>query len=141
MLSSSHSHPLKLCVFLTLTVLTCQISLAHPGDPDSGKKIYARCMGCHSLERNRTGPKHCGLLGRKAGSINGYKYSSAMKDSGITWNAETLNRFLQGPAKLVPGTNMGLAGIKNSQTRRDLIAYLSRASKSEQCNSKGADDD
>ena len=92
-----------------------------------GEQIYTRCFACHALDRDRTGPRHCGLFGRKAGSVPGFEYSSAMKKSGIIWNEKTLNLFLANPAKTVPGTSMGYDGVKDSQERGDLIAYLKQA--------------
>ena len=97
------------------------------GDVVRGEQIYTRCFACHALDRDRTGPRHCGLFGRKAGSVPGFDYSSAMKKSGIVWNEKTLNLVLANPAKTVPGTSMGYDGVKDSQERSDLIAYLKKA--------------
>ena len=97
------------------------------GDPVKGEEIYHRCQGCHSIERNRIGPMHKGLFGRPAGSVPGFAYSDAMKNSGIVWNEQTLDQFLQGPRKMVPGTKMTYAGIADPQQRADLIAYLKQA--------------
>jgi cytochrome c len=97
------------------------------GDPANGERIYGRCLACHALQYDRTGPRHCGLLGRKAGSVPGFDYSEAMKRSGIVWNAATLDRFLADPLGTVPGTTMGYAGIADARERADLIAYLGQA--------------
>jgi cytochrome c len=99
------------------------------GDPAKGEEIYRRCQGCHSIDRNRIGPMHKGLFGRKAGSVPGFAYSDAMKNSGIVWNEQTLDQFLQGPRKMVPGTKMTYAGVSDPQERTDLIAYLKHATK------------
>ena len=96
------------------------------GDPAAGEAVYSRCQGCHALEYNRTGPKHCGLLGRRAGSVPGFEYSPAMKQSGIVWNAKTLDRFLANPTKAVPGTTMTYAGVPDAKDRANLIAYLGK---------------
>jgi cytochrome c len=96
------------------------------GDPAAGEALYSRCLGCHAIEYNRTGPKHCGLLGRSAGSVPGYEYSAAMKKSGIVWNRKTLERFLADPTKTVPGTTMTYAGVPDAKERADLIAYLGK---------------
>lgn len=90
-----------------------------------GEQLYSRCIGCHSPDRNRTGPRHCDLLGRVSGTVPGYDYSDAMKSANILWNAETLNAFLQSPMTEVPGTTMGFAGIADADERRELIAWLS----------------
>ncbi len=96
------------------------------GDPAAGEAVYSRCQGCHALEYNRTGPKHCGLLGRRAGSVPGFEYSPAMKQSGIVWNAKTLGRFLANPTQAVPGTTMTYAGVPDAKDRANLIAYLGK---------------
>ena len=98
-----------------------------PGDAVRGEAIYSRCYACHSLDADRTGPRHCGLLGRRAGSVPGFDYSPAMRASGIVWDAKSLDRFLANPAAVVPGTSMGYAGIADAQERADLIAFLRNA--------------
>lgn len=104
------------------------------GNPVRGKVIYAQCMGCHSPDRHRTGPKHCGLIGRKAGTAAGYEYSKAMQTVGVIWSAKMLDQFLDAPLDFVPGTSMGIAGIKNDDDRRDLIAYLVAINEQAECN-------
>ena len=99
------------------------------GDPVHGEQVYHRCQGCHSIDRNRIGPMHKGLFGRKAGSLPDFDYSDAMKNSGIVWTEVTLDQFLQGPRKMVPGTKMTFVGIPKPQDRADLIAYLEAATK------------
>lgn len=114
-------------VILLLSLDPFAVASAIGGDPQRGKDVYQRCLGCHSLKINRTGPRHCGLLGRKAGTQSGYNYSKAMTESGITWTAETLDDFLTAPLKALPGTSMGYAGVRSATDRADLIAYLSTA--------------
>lgn len=109
-------------------------SKARPqGDAGRGAAIYERCLACHALAYDRTGPRHCGLFGRRAGSVADFPYSQAMKRSGIVWNAATLDRFLASPLNAVPGTTMGYAGVKDDRERADLIAYLERADGSAAC--------
>jgi cytochrome c len=103
------------------------------GDPQAGEMVYARCLACHALAYDRTGPRHCGLFGRRAGSVKGYAYSAAMARSRIVWNEQTLDHFLADPLKAVPGTSMGYAGVTDSKERADLIAYLERANNSASC--------
>lgn len=103
------------------------------GDPKNGEAIYARCLACHALAYDRTGPRHCGLFGRRAGSVKGFAYSDAMQRSKIVWNDKTLDRFLANPLTAVPGTAMGYAGVADRKERADLIAYLKQASESPQC--------
>ncbi|MEJ8566357.1 c-type cytochrome [Elongatibacter sediminis] len=100
------------------------------GDAARGEEIYQQCAGCHSLSYNRTGPKHCGIMGRRAGGVNDYVYSDAMRRSDLVWTRETLDRFLANPGAVVPGTTMGYAGIASDQNRRDLIAFLESAGES-----------
>ena len=120
-------------VFFGLAVFTASsASGLQPGDGKRGEDIYGRCMACHSLEYNRTGPKHCGLFGRKAGSVPDFDYSDAMKNSGITWSAETLNQFLKKPQAMVPGTIMTYDGVPDDRERADLIAYLQMANASKE---------
>lgn len=118
--------PLAAAAAMAAAAALIHVSGAAPaaGDPAAGERLYARCAGCHSPDRHRTGPKHCGLLGRMSGTASGYDYSAAMGEAGITWNAQTLDRFLAAPTAVVPGTTMGFAGIADDAERRDLIAYL-----------------
>jgi cytochrome c len=93
-----------------------------------GEQIYARCAACHAIESNRTGPQHCGLFGRHAGTAPGYdNYSKAMRSSKFVWDEQTLNLFLENPMKVVPGTTMGYAGVKDATERADLIKWLREA--------------
>lgn len=101
-----------------------------------GEIVYSRCMACHALAYDRTGPHHCGLFGRRAGSVPGFVYSAAMKNADIVWNAKTLDHFLTNPTKAVPGTSMGYAGITDSKERAALIAYLKHANASAECAGK-----
>jgi cytochrome c len=94
-----------------------------PGDPTHGKSLYQACQACHSIDENDLGPKHRGVLGRHAGSVADYNYSSALKNSGLTWDPTTLDRWLSNPSALVPGTKMYFA-IPDAQARADIIAYL-----------------
>jgi cytochrome c len=119
---------------LLAAALAAGAALAAPkGDAKKGEEIYSRCLACHALAYDRTGPRHCGLFGRKAGSVAGFAYSDAMKHSKITWNAKTLDRFITDPMKAVPGTAMGYAGVKDREERADLIAYLEAANKGPEC--------
>lgn len=98
----------------------------------AGEKLYGRCKACHAFEYNRVGPKHCGLNGRRAGSLDNYRFSEAMKQSGIVWGEESLDNFLKSPTKIIPGTSMGYAGIKSDAERRLLVAYILRESSSQE---------
>ena len=97
-----------------------------------GEEVYGRCIACHSIEANRTGPQHCGLFGRKAGTAPGFDgYSPAMRASGIVWDAKTLDRFLADPLGVVPQTFMTYAGVPEATDRAALIAWLAKATRPE----------
>lgn len=102
-------------------------------DAARGEQLYVRCMACHALARDRVGPRHCGVVGRRAGSVAGFDYSPAMKKSGLVWDRKTLDRFLANPPRTVPGTSMTYAGVPDAGERADLIAYLAQAAHSPEC--------
>jgi cytochrome c len=104
----------------------------------AGEQIYERCAACHSLDRDRVGPHHCGIFGRRAGSVPGFSYSEAMRASAIVWNRQTLNAFLADPLGTVPGTFMTYAGIQDPQERAQLLTFLEVATRSEPCKAAGA---
>jgi cytochrome c len=93
------------------------------GDAARGEALYQACSACHSVDENDLGPKHRGVVGRQAGSVPDYTYSAALKNSGITWDAQSLDRWLSNPSALVPGTKMYFR-VDDPQRRADLIAYL-----------------
>jgi len=118
---------LSLCLHL-LTGTTAHAQSATgtlEGDPVRGQSLYQSCMGCHSLDDNDVGPKHRGVVGRRAATVPDYAYSPALKASGLTWDAANLDRWLTNPQTLVPGAKMYFS-IANPQSRADLIAYLAQ---------------
>jgi cytochrome c len=118
-----------LLLAFALSIGGAALAGAMTGDPVRGEQVYHRCQGCHSIDRNRIGPMHKGLFGRAAGSVPDFDYSAAMKASGIVWSEVTLDQFLQGPRKMVPGTKMTFIGVPAAKDRADLIAYLMQATK------------
>lgn len=94
------------------------------GDPEAGAREYVRCQGCHDLTRHRTGPRHCGLFGRRAGTVAGFEFTESMKNAKLRWDRQSLDEFLRAPIERIPGTSMGYAGISDKQVRHNLIAYL-----------------
>ncbi|MBC2668535.1 c-type cytochrome [Novosphingobium piscinae] len=96
------------------------------GDAVHGKQVFVQCQACHSLQtgKNMIGPSLAGVIGRTAGSITGFSYSTANKNSGITWSEDKLFQYLEKPARVVPGTKMVFAGLPKAQDRADVIAYL-----------------
>jgi cytochrome c len=101
------------------------------GDAARGEKRFEECATCHSTERgvNNVGPSLFGVLGRTAGEIADFRYSPAMRTSGITWTAQTLDKFVADPQQEVPGNRMPFAGMPDAGDRADLIAYLQKATK------------
>ena len=100
--------------------------LTLPGDAARGKLVFEkRCTGCHAMEGDREGPRLGGVFGRKAGSVAGFDYSTGLKNSGVTWNEATLERWLSDPDAMVPDTKMDFH-VPKAQERTDLIAYFQR---------------
>jgi cytochrome c len=101
------------------------------GDAARGEKQFVECATCHTLERgvNNVGPSLFGLFGRKAGDVADYRYSPALKKSGITWTPQTLDTYIADPQQQVPGNRMPYAGLPDAAARADLIAYLQQATK------------
>jgi cytochrome c len=93
-------------------------------DIEMGKQAFAACAPCHAADQNAVGPKLGGVLHRPAGSVEGFRYSRAMKNSGIVWDEKSLDAYLAEPQKLVPGNLMPFSGVADAQRRSDLIAYL-----------------
>ncbi len=96
----------------------------------AGRQVYRKCQACHSLEagKNGLGPSLAGVIGQKAGHVSTYNYSPAMKNSGLTWDAATLDRYLADPQKVVPGNKMPFPGLKSENERRTVISYLTATS-------------
>ena len=111
-----------------LLLLAVKTALAD-GDPAKGKQIFVKCQVCHSIAPgvNKIGPSLHSVVGRKAGTLQGYNYSDAMKNSGITWDETTLDNYLTNPRKAVPGTRMVFVGLSKEQDRQDVVAYLKQA--------------
>ncbi len=118
----------RIAVLLALLVVGATAQAA--GDPARGAQVARACLACHSLSpgRNLTGPSLWNVVGRKAGTADGFgRYSAALKTSGLRWDEQHLDAWLKDPAALVPGNGMGFAGIADARAR-DLIAYLQAVS-------------
>jgi cytochrome c len=101
------------------------------GDAARGEAKFQDCAACHKLEAgaNNVGPSLHGIFVRKAGEIGDFRYSPAMKKSGIVWTPETLEKFITEPQAMVPANRMPYAGMASAIDRADLIAYLQNATK------------
>lgn len=112
----------------SLTLLVTGTAYAQ-GDAANGEKVYRRCQACHVVnnEQNRVGPHLVGLFGRKAGAVEGYNYSDALKSSDITWDEATLDQWLADPKGFIPKNKMAFPGLKKEEERADVIAYLKQA--------------
>ena len=113
-------------VVIGMIIIILTVSIANTADPVKGKKVFKKCVACHSLQegKNKIGPSLYNLLGRKAGSVDGYKYSKAMKNSDVVWDEESLDKFLTKPRKFIPKTKMSFRGIKKKSLRDDLISFF-----------------
>lgn len=97
------------------------------GDAAAGEKVFARCKICHQIgegAKNAVGPELNGVVGRKAGTVEGYNYSAANKDSGIVWTDDKLRQYLKNPRAMVPGTKMIFPGLTSEKDIDNVLAYL-----------------
>ena len=118
--------------FLAAVAIENASTMAHAdGDAARGELRFADCAACHSLApgTNNIGPSLAGLFGRRAGTIADFRYSPAMRRSGITWAPQMLDEFIADPQKLVPANRMPYSGMPNAADRADLITYLEKAVK------------
>ncbi len=114
--------------FGMLTALAAAPAMA-AGNAEAGEKVFNKCKTCHRIgegAKNMVGPELNGLDGRKSGSAEGYSYTDANKNSGITWNEASFKEYITDPKKKIPGTKMIYAGLSSEQERDDLWAYLSQ---------------
>ena len=122
----------KLTIFAAVfAALALSAGNASAADAAKGKKVYSKCKACHALKagKNKVGPTLHGLFGRKAATVPNFKYSKAMRASGVTWDEESLRAYLKKPRKFIKGTRMAFAGIKKKKQMDDLVAYLKEATK------------
>ncbi len=97
---------------------------ASAADAEAGKLVFNKCKACHVIGKNAVGPNLQGVIGRKSGTAEGYKYSEAMANSNLTWDEATIKEYLADPKKKVPGNKMVFAGIKDPVDEDNLIEYL-----------------
>ncbi len=122
----------RLPVVIAAIAMALTFNVANAADVKKGKKVFKKCKACHTLKaggKNKVGPNLHGVIDRKAGTAAGFKFSKAMKASGIVWDADMLDSYLTKPKKLVPKTKMAFAGLKKKSDRDNVIAYLKEATK------------
>jgi len=121
---------LALCSTLSAGLIVLAAPAAQAQDAAAGQRLFNQCRACHTIDangRNGVGPNLFGIVGRRAASIEGFRYSANMRslaEGGLTWTPENLNRYLTNPKDLVPQGTMAFAGLRQEQQRADLIAYL-----------------
>jgi cytochrome c len=119
-------NPMRSLIAAAALVLLGQGS-ALAQDAAAGERVFAQCRACHQVgetAKNAVGPVLNGLFGRKAGTVEGYNYSPANKNSGLTWDEATFRDYIKDPRAKIPGTKMIYAGLKDEQRVNDLVAYL-----------------
>jgi cytochrome c len=118
---------MRVRIVVATTVVLAALSPAYGQDVATGQKLFrAQCGICHSPQpgRNIIGPSLFGVVGRHSGRIPDFHYSRANLQSELTWDPSTLDRYLNSPQQVVPGTLMTFPGLKNARERNDVIAYL-----------------
>ena len=119
-------------ITLSALIVIATSAAAPAQDTAAGKASFNKCLACHAIgegAKNKVGPELNGLKGRKSGTAEGYSYSEANKNSGITWDEATFKDYIKDPKAKIPGTKMVFAGIKNEQEASDLWAFLAQYDK------------
>jgi cytochrome c len=114
-------------IFVAVVLLASAEGAALAQDAEAGEKVFVKCRICHQVgeaAKNLIGPTLNGLIGRKAGSVEGYSYTDANKSSGLVWDEATLKEYLNNPKAKIPGTKMIFAGLPKEEDADNVIAYL-----------------
>ena len=111
---------------ITACALALSAGAATAGDAAKGKKVFNKCKACHSLEagKKKIGPHLAGIIGREAGAVEGFKYSKAMMESGVTWTVENIDAYLAKPKEFIPKNKMVFVGLKKEADRANVIEFL-----------------
>jgi cytochrome c len=110
----------------TLALLLGAGAAQADGDAAKGEKVFGKCKTCHEIAtaKNKVGPTLQGVIGRKAGTVEGFKYSEAMTGSGVTWDAATIAEYVAKPKEFIAGNKMAFVGLKKEDEIEDLVAYI-----------------
>ncbi len=116
---------------MAIPLLILTVSAASAADAEKGKLVFNQCKACHSVEagQNKIGPSLHGLFGRKSGTVEGFRYSKAMEDAGIVWDAAKLDAYVADPKGTIPNNRMTYVGLRKPTDRENLIEYLKQATK------------
>lgn len=116
----------RYCLIIGVVIAIASVGAQAECDVEAGKKVFNKCAACHSLEpgQHMMGPSLHGLMGREAGTAEGFLYSQALEDADFVWNEETLSAFLESPMQYLPGTTMPFGGLKKAGQRDALNCYL-----------------
>lgn len=116
-------------IFLAAAAVVVSSTAGFAQDVANGEDVFKKCRACHAVgpsAKNLVGPQLNGIVGRKAGSSEGFPYSEANKNSGVTWDKATFLKYIKDPKAFMPGNKMAFAGVKDEQDAADLFAYLSQ---------------
>jgi cytochrome c len=120
---------------LLTSIVMSNAAHAQAGNAEVGEDVFKKCRACHAVgagAENKVGPQLNGIIGRKSGTVEGFNYSDANKEAGakgLVWTEEELLKYLEAPLTYMPKNKMAFAGLKDEQDRRDVVAYLIKASK------------
>ncbi len=136
-----HRKSIRSRIATAAMAIACAVSVvpgltrAQEGNAEEGAEVFKKCRACHDVgpaATNKVGPILNDIIGRAAGTIEGYNYSDANKQAGakgLVWTEEVMFKYLENPLSFMPGTKMAFAGLKDEQDRKDVIAYLKKNSK------------
>ncbi len=119
-----------LVIAAVLGIVAAAATPTAAADLAAGEKVFKKCKACHTVEeggKNKIGPNLHGVIGREAALVEGYKYTKAMRESGLVWDEETLTQYLANPKKFLKGNKMAFPGLKKEEDVANVIAYMKEA--------------